>query len=345
MALAVLSKFSACLFLPACLSATLGLYWIGARGQENKARIGAGDQEKSAGPPQKARWPCATLAAAVAVLVIWAGYRFSLAPALFDQFAAVARHNTGGHFAWLLGEFRDHGWWYFFLVALTVKTPIAFLLLCIVGYDACFSRSSWKHFRWQPWVPGSGLTILVVCMPVSIDVGIRHILAIYPMLAMVAGFGAVSLFQTRKKAAMALSIGLLVWQILSSALAHPDYLAYFNEIAGKEPERILVDSDLDWGQDLERLSAKLKELGAKEVAWTLFWPIDPAQHGFPAVRPLEPYQPTTGWVAVTAYVMTVRVAAFQSVSGRTDSPFGWLASEQPVARIGKSIKLYYIPPR
>jgi hypothetical protein len=341
MALAVLSKFSACLFLPACLSATLALYWIAGK---------TGDRQRCLRGAKGASWDSVArhlaLAAAVAVLVIWAGYRFSFRPALFDQLAAAGRHNTEGHFAWLLGEFYDHGWWYFFLVALAVKTPIAFLVLCIVGYDACFSESSWKHFRWQPWVPGiSALAILAVCMPVGIDVGIRHILAIYPMLAMVAGFGAVSLFQTRKKAAVALSIALLAWQIFSSALAHPDYLAYFNELAGKEPERILVDSDLDWGQDLERLSAKLKELGVKEVAWTYFWSIDPAQHGFPAVRPLRPYQPTTGWVAVTAYVMTVRASAIQKVLGRPDSPWGWLASERPVARIGKSIKLYYIPPR
>ena len=182
-------------------------------------------------------------------------------------------------------------------------------------------------------------------MPVNINVGVRHILAIYPMLAIVAGFGAVSLFRTRKKAAMVLSIVLLAWQTLSSALAHPDYLAYFNELAGKEPERILVDSDLDWGQDLQRLSDKLKELGVKEVAWTYFWPIDPSQHGFPTVRHLEPYQPTTGWVAVTAYMMTIGASSIQRESGRPGSPWAWLESERPVARIGKSIKLYYIPPQ
>ena len=48
---------------------------------------------------------------------------------------------------------------------------------------------------------------------------------------------------------------------MSGAWNHPDYLAYFNELAGDEPERILADSDLDWGQDMLRLSARLREVG------------------------------------------------------------------------------------
>ena len=127
MALAVLSKFSAFLFLPACLAVTLILYWIGGR---------TGDRQRSPRGAKGALWNSVAchlaLAAAVAFLVIWAGYRFSFTPELFDQLAGAGRHNTEGHYTWLLGEFRDHGWWYFFLVALAVKTPIAFLLLCII---------------------------------------------------------------------------------------------------------------------------------------------------------------------------------------------------------------------
>lgn len=358
MALAALSKFSALVFLPACLSAIMILYWIAERPSLAEIKKGA-----------SRRISTLALAAAVAFLTIWAGYRFSFgtmpppgpnshgmiyelfgnvplpAPELFGQLAGAARHNTEGHFSWLLGEYRDHGWWYFFLVALAVKTPIAFLLLCAIGYDACFSQSSWRNFRWQPWAPGvAALTILAVCMPVSINVGIRHILAIYPMLAIVAGLGAVSLFQTRKKAAIVLSIALLAWQTLASALAHPDYLPYFNELAGSEPERILVDSDLDWGQDVQRLGYKLKELGVKEVYWTYFWAVDPSRHGFPTVKHLWPYQRVTGWVAVNAYMMTIGSSTLQKAWKRPDPPWAWLESERPVARVGKSIKLYYIPP-
>ena len=231
------------------------------------------------------------------------------APELFNGIAEVEWHNARGHPSWLLGEYRDHGWWYFFLVVFAVKTPLAFILLCIAGYDACFSRTSREHFDWQLWAPGAcAPAILAVCIPTSINLGVRHILIMYPMLAIVAGYGATSLIQTRKKAVMALAIALLLWQTLSSALAHPDYLAYFNELVWSEPERVLSDSDLDWGQDMQRLSNKLKELGVKEVSLVCFSNADISQLGFPTVRLPEPYQPVTGWIAVSAHMATIESA-------------------------------------
>jgi hypothetical protein len=59
---------------------------------------------------------------------------------------------------------------------------------------------------------------------------------------------------------------------LSSGLAHPDYLAYTNELAGSEPEKILADSDLDWAQDMKRLGAYLHAVGAEEVTFMPFSP-------------------------------------------------------------------------
>ena len=47
--------------------------------------------------------------------------------------------------------------------------------------------------------------------------------------------------------------------MIGSLAAHPDYLAYFNALAGDDPERIVVDSDLDWGQDIKRLGQRLRD--------------------------------------------------------------------------------------
>lgn len=355
-AMATLSKFSALLFLPVCLLVTLLLYLRAERPSIYQA---------------SRKIPSAVLVLTVAILVVWAGYRFSFgplapdvrvgnrppqtidrlvdhvslpAPELFNGLAEVQFHNSVGHPAWLLGEYSNHGWWYFFPVVLAVKTPIAFILLCIVGYGACFCRTVWKRFTWQQWVPfACAPAILVTCMPTHINIGVRHILVIYPMLAIVAGFGAVSLFQSRKKAAIILSIALLGWQTCSSALAHPDYLAYFNELVWSRPERVLSDSDLDWGQDLQRLSDKLKELGVKEVSLDYFGSADISQHGLPSVKSLSSDEPATGWVAVSVFEMTVGSAMFQEKFHAPYSNLAELALERPVAIIGKSIKLYYVP--
>jgi hypothetical protein len=361
----MLSKFSTLLFLPVCLLVTLLLYWLaGKTGDRRHCPRGAKTTPWDSGASHLVSL---ALAAALALLVIWAGYRFSFgpmtpkpyrplemvdkwvggislpAPELFDGIAEVEWHNARGHPSWLLGEYRMHGWWYFFPVVFAVKTPLAFILLCIAGYDACFSR---KHFAWQLWVPGAcAPAILAVCIPTSINLGVRHILVMYPMLAIVAGFGATSLLQTKKRAVMGAAIALLLWQTLSSAMVHPDYLAYFNEFVWSEPERILSDSDLDWGQDLQRLSNKLKELGVKEVWMVCFGTADTSKLGFPTVKLAQPYQPVTGWIAVSAHMTTIESAMIQKDIRRSDAPLGWLESERPVARIGKTIKLYYVPER
>ena len=63
---------------------------------------------------------------------------------------------------------------------------------------------------------------------------------------------------------------LVAWVAVDSWRAHPDYLAHFNEFAGSHPERILSESDLDWGQDLHRLSLRLKERGIQEFSIAYF---------------------------------------------------------------------------
>ena len=93
----------------------------------------------------------------------------------------------------------------------------------------------------------------------------------------------------------------------SSLLAHPDYLAYFNELAGSRPENVLLDSDLDWGQDMKRLAKRLREEGAKYLTFTPF--TDPGllqALGFPPVRLSDVPIPSPGWNAVSLTVWKSR---------------------------------------
>ena len=355
-ALAALSKFSSLVFLPACMLAVLLLYWFVER------------------PPLAAfrrealrRTLSLVFAAPVLFLVIWAGYRFSVGrvtaedrpyvaidrflpearlPAFefFDGIGYVEYHSTRGHESWLLGEYRTDGWWYFFPVVLAVKTPIAFLLLCVIGCF-CLARQSIAKVRWQEWVPGTcALAILLVCMLSSIDLGVRHILAIYPLLAMVAGLGLTRLTREgrARKTFAAGGVVLALWLVVSSVASHPDYLAYFNESVGGRPERVLAESDLDWGQDLQRLSDQLKELGARQVTLAYFGTADTARHHLPFVKPLTAYQRASGWVAVSLHWMTIGAAAMQQTVGTNISPVSWLHDEKPVTRVGTSIDLYYV---
>ena len=126
--------------------------------------------------------------------------------------------------------------------------------------------------------------------------------------------------------------------MVSSAAAHPDYLAYFNEIAGDHPERFLVGSDLDWGQDIKRLDEELQARNIDRVSVAFFVSDDFRSHGsvrhgvHARSRWLRSNRPTAGWIAISITMLTWR------------KEYAWLNSYEPVATIGRSIRLYYVPP-
>ena len=73
----------------------------------------------------------------------------------------------------------------------------------------------------------------------------------------------------------------MAWLAISAAAAHPDYLAYFNEFALGHPERILVDSDLDWGQDMNRLVTELRQRGVTYLHLSCLYTGDDSRIGLP----------------------------------------------------------------
>ncbi|MCX6626445.1 MAG: glycosyl transferase, partial [Candidatus Solibacter sp.] len=253
------------------------------------------------------------------------------APQLLDGLWQVHNHVDAGHTAYLLGRHSFHGWWYFFPVALGVKTPLAILLLAALGVFAL------RRPLWMPAVLTA--VILLINLPTSLNIGVRYMLPLYPLLALTAGIGTVWLWRKRRAAA----IVLLLWTAVSSAAAHPDYLAYFNELAGSTPERILVDSDLDWGQDMARLAAELRHRRVPYFHMSCLYTGDDTRLGLPAWDGLEPYQPVTGWVAVSQTMLKNYGWMVAQQRGRQDLAFAWLDQYQPVGRVGKSILLYYIP--
>jgi hypothetical protein len=119
-------------------------------------------------------------------------------------------------------------------------------------------------------------------------------------------------------------------------MQHPDYIAYMNEFGGSQPERILVDSDVDWGQDMKRLGDRLHQLGVTKIHFRLFnrgYLL--AGYPFPEVDQNVPQGdvPPEGWTALS--VMDWKVSG---------SP-AWADRLKPEERIGRSILLYYVQPR
>jgi hypothetical protein len=263
-------------------------------------------------------------------------------------------HNETGHDSYLLGESRRNGWWYFFVVLLLVKTPMAFLLLVAIGFPFLMKNRKKKVF-WEQLAPlVCAITILAVCMPSKINLGIRHILVIYPLLAIIAAFGTASICRSPRRSYLAAAFVLLTWHSLSSGLAHPDYLAYFNELALGRPERIRVDSDLDWGQDLPRLRDEVKQLRINDLKIAYFGTADLDRFDLSRSGPkttewgttligLTPFQATDGWIAISESSLRISGKILAREMRKSIGAFDWLEAYTPIARAGKSIRLYYIP--
>jgi Dolichyl-phosphate-mannose-protein mannosyltransferase len=372
--LAVLSKFSTFVFLPSCVVGILALLWLIKRPDFKtiksairrrtphllislmlaSALIWAG-YRFSATPLTNPKDEPQEVIRLLGIDRVFSegsrlrelAYRLVEAPIpgshLVEGLRVLRAHNASGQNTYLLGEYSHDGWWYFFIVVLLVKTPIAFLLLFSLG--VLYLLQDRKRGNWERLAPiVYAISILISVLPSRINLGVRHILAIYPMLAMISGYGLATLFRpARTPILVALAIGLLLWNSVSSALVHPDYLAYFNEFAGGEPDKILVGSDLDWGQDLQRLSEQLRELGIKKVNLAYFGTADLSRHGLPDFQLLVPYQPTHGWIAISESTLKMVGKMIARAKGRSTGAFDWLENYKPVHRIGKSIRLYYVP--
>ena len=326
--LMLLAKFSCLVFFPASVALSLAWYFY-------RQRPGLAEVWKSA----VERIPSLGLAVLTGCVVVWGGYRFSFdkvpAPELWAGIQMVREHNTIGHLCYLLGNVGEHGFWDFYWVALAVKTPVGYLALLAVGVALAFRKEAAFRNLWLPLAFSMG--ILLVGMFSHINIGIRHVLPVFVGFSLLAAFAALHLLQTGggRRGAVLVAGLLCCWFGASSLLAHPDYLAYFNESTWfTEPENILVDSDLDWGQDQKRLARRLHELGATEVAYAPYIMGDlEREHGFPRIVNLQKHTPVVGWNAVSVTTWKeIRIL---------DWPVNFWP---PRERVGKSILLWYFPP-
>jgi len=344
-ALALLSKATALGYVPATIGLTLIAYWSVRRPSWQEVR-------------QLATERAATfaLACTVTVVLMWAAYGFTFgivpgksyslpAPQFFVGLQGVFTHVKNGHAAFLLGESRTTGWWYYYPVALLVKTPIPFLLLSLLGVIVSVRQRARPELLF-PLAFCAG--ILLPAMNSSIDIGIRHIEPIYIGLSVVAAVGLLRLASwARSSVGFGVAgFALVAWMTVSVAIYHPDYLTYFNAFAGKHPENILVDSNYDWGQDLKLLARHFHQLGVTEFTMSSIsgdrgfgylenW------YGLPKMNVLDPITPSPGWNVVRPTIdKSYRSTVLHGLSG----VIPWYDRIPPTERVG-SLILFYIPPQ
>jgi hypothetical protein len=291
--------------------------------------------------------------AGLALLVLWAGYGFQVAP-YWMTLRSQLGDLSGGHAAYLMGMFSERGWWYYFPVAFLIKTPLPTQALAGLGLwrwardPRPQSRLELGFLLWPPLL----LSALFV-LGHSKNIGLRYLLPVYPFLFLLAGGALQPLRPSRGYWKSGLLGGLCLWYVLGAARIHPHHLAYFNELIGgpKNGYHYLVDSNLDWGQDLKGLKAYMDERGIERIKLSYFGTVSPQLYGLayewlPSfVLPNPPTAPvvlpTTGLIAISA---TNLVGVYMDAYGQGKDLFAWLRAYEPVARIGYSIFVYWIPP-
>ena len=276
-------------------------------------------------------------------IVVLAVYQFSGFPLpgpVLEGIRFQANASSAGEFpAFLNGGWSQTGWWYYFLEAFALKTPIPTLVLVLAGLGVIARRRG--RAPEDAWIVLPPLLLLyVLSFHFGKNYGVRYLLPALPFLLLVAG-AAVDAALRGRRAGITVA-GLLALQLASCVLAAPHQLAYFNLFAGSQDHarRLLLDSNLDWGQDLGRLATFLETNGVGRVGLGYFGHVDPGIYGIDYALP--PQAPAAGRYAVSANFLAgypYAITWTDRMIGVKRGAWSWLDRLAPTARVGSSI--YY----
>lgn len=202
--------------------------------------------------------------------------RMSLLPAPYLHDVRVFLTTTTVRRAYLAGEYSLGGWWQFFPVVWFLKAPFPLLLAlggAVLGLGwrrpgrPSAARSGGTGEAGQrpaparrdllPWLVLIAV-YLAASMASGLNIGIRHLLPLFPPLFVLAG-AAVLLPVAARGRRIAVAC-LVLWSARELATVPGQYLSYCNPLAGgsREGHRWFVDSSYEWGQDLPALEQWLE---------------------------------------------------------------------------------------
>ena len=276
-------------------------------------------------------------------------YRFDLRP-LVSGFYDLVEQNRGGFALWLFEKLPPDGVWYFFPVVYFFKVSIPFHVMTLLTHGRLgleLRRGSRSIEVFFPLLAAAG--VMGVSMTSNINLGVRHVLPIYPLLAVPAGYGIFLLWESGSWKRI-LAVLLLLWQVYGYAKQYPDQVSFYNEFGGRMPERISNDSDFDWGQGLMEVERYLRgkdlrtlHMCARRVSWV----------NAPALMPHINWRPCLPRdVTRSPYYKDPRrdwggfflVSRTEKMIRQNRAEFAWLKRAEPLNHIGHTMDLYYIKP-
>ena len=265
--------------------------------------------------------------AAASLLVIESAYLFSASPLLYFQNVRTVNANHDPNYeSYLLGQLKQNGWWYYFLVAFIFKATLPTLIL--ISIAVIKTLAGFIDWRGETILLSAIVLYFVAVSAGADELGVRYLLPIFPLIYIWVS-RIVPLFWNSRLGRAALCC-LLIWQIGAAVGSYPHYITYFNELAGgseRGPD-ILDDSNVDWGQSLKEVAHYVK---TKQITNVVLCPFsafeNPAYYGLTstvrAPKELVFKTPTAATYIISAH----NVAWMKAVDA------AW-RSYQPIDRIG-----------
>ncbi|TSC90063.1 MAG: hypothetical protein G01um10142_477 [Parcubacteria group bacterium Gr01-1014_2] len=281
----------------------------------------------------------------------------------------VGQRAVGGNTTYFLGEVSGAGWRSYFPIVYALKEPLAWWILVIFALvylawqipslkskDESLKQRSFKnsirhwslalsHWTKVHFVEFAMLLWLAIYWTTSIksnlNIGVRHLLVTYPF-AIILVSGQLARLKHKIKYFIPIVVFLLTWYVAENLHIWPYYLTYFNQLAGGPSGgyRYVVDSNLDWGQDLKRLSQWVEENKIDKIHLDYFGWSDPVYYLGPKFQWLTAgqYKNAQDFINKTGggYI-GVSATFFMGSRGNPTKSYIWLQRFEPVAVIGNSI--------
>ena len=193
----------------------------------------------------------------------------------------LAASDNAGRSSFLDGHVSLNGWWYYFPLAMLFKTPLATLIALALAVVICFVVPR-KLDRWLLYVlVFPPLIYMLAAMKSGMNIGIRHILPVYPFLFIFLGIAAARAFQKFGKYAVAVLAVLLLGLAAETFAAFPDFIPFFNAAVGgaRGGARLLSDSNIDWGQELPNIARWQRAHPQYQLMLSFFGCADPRYYG------------------------------------------------------------------
>ena len=339
----LVSKFSAIVLIP-MIASIVALSLIPAGGPlcaflPHRHPIRAGARLTDAAVAISAILFCAALV--IPLAYFFQGFQPWLAG--LKQFLKLAQD---GQPAFFLGEYSYQGWWNYYLMAFLIKTPLGSLMLMALSL-LFYQAGSRLKLHEAVFLLLPVVIILLVTTQAKVNIGVRHILAVYPFLFVLASRFATVQFRRGWPAQLLIGVPL-IFTVVSSLRIAPHQLAYFNEMIGgpEQGYRYLADSNLDWGQDLQGVKEYMDKEKLPIIYFSYFGSAPPAYYGInyqyvPGAWPLE-WPPPTDKVPAAAprKILAISTNNLQDVFTSYNPLFQWLRRRTPVGNIGYSIFVY-----